>query len=44
MSKKKKRKGKILKTCTHEFAYCYFDKKSKCNVYQCVQCGKFSYQ
>ena len=34
------RRGGCLK---HDYAYCYFNKKTKENVYQCCNCGHFLY-
>lgn len=44
MSEKKKKKRRIIKRCKHDYAYCFYDKKNKCNVYECVICGKRVYQ
>jgi hypothetical protein len=43
--KNKKRKNKIKQPdCKHDYAHCRWDKKDKCNVYQCCKCGQYLYQ
>ena len=42
--KKKPKRIHSDKGCLHDFAHCRYDKKNKCNVYQCCLCGQFRYQ